>query len=332
MTDLIRVGVVSAGAISQVAHLPVLSKLEGVNVVGVCDNDFPKAQALATRFNIGGAHDDIEDLLRYSRPDAVVICTPNHLHEVHVTAALAAGAHVLCERPLALNLTGIERILAARERAAKVVMVGMNHRFRSDVQAVREYVRRGELGPLKAIRAGWYVFRPSRSGVDWRRRGAESGGGALFDLGLPLLDLSIWLAGGPEVRHVTAVMSRSDGVEDSGCALLAAGDLSVFVDVTWRHVGDSERFWLDLIGAKGVASIAPLRIFKEMHGNPVNVTPTGAAGRENVFTASYRAEWAHFLASVRGKVEAPNLSEQLVIQRLMSAVYRSAQEGRDVAP
>jgi predicted dehydrogenase len=86
------------------------------------------------------------------------------------------------------------------------------------------------------------------------------------------------------------------------------------------------------MGDKVAASIAPLRMFKEVHGAPVNVTPTGAAGRENPFTASYRSEWAHFLAAVRGEVEAPNLGEQLVIQRLMAAVYRSAEEGRDVAP
>ena len=328
-----KIGVVGAGAISQVAHLPVLSRMEGVSVVGVCDNDFPKAQALAARFGVRDAFDDIEDLLRYARPDAVVICTPNHLHEVHVTAALAAGAHVLCERPLALSTPGIERILAARERAGKVVMVGMNYRFRSDVQAVRDFVRRGELGQLKAIRAGWYVFRQSRGGPDWRRRGAESGGGALFDLGLPLLDLSMWLAGGPEWRQITASVTRSNGsVEDSGCALIVCrGELSVFVDVSWRHVGDTERFWLDLIGDKGAASIAPLRIFKDQHGTPLNVTPTGAAGRENAFTQSYRSEWAHFVAAVRGQVEAPNLGEQLVIQRLMSAVYRSAEEGRNEA-
>jgi len=330
----LRVGVVGAGAIAQVAHLPVLSRLQNVAVVGVCDSDLPKAAALAERFAIPDSFDDIEDLLRYTRPDAVVICTPNHLHEIHVAVALAAGAHVLCERPLALNTDGVQRILAARERAGKVVMVGMNHRFRGDVQAVRESVRRGDLGQLQAIRAGWYVFRPSRGGPDWRRRGAESGGGALFDLGLPLLDLSIWLAGGPEVRHVTTSLSRGDArVEDSGCALLVCqGDLSVFIDVSWRHVGDTERFWVDLMGTKGAASIAPLRVFKELHGSAVNVTPTGAAGRENAFTQSYRSEWAHFLASVRGEVEAPNLGEQLVIQRLMAAIYRSAEEGRDVSP
>jgi predicted dehydrogenase len=329
----VRIGVVGAGAISQVAHLPVLSRLDGVSVVGVCDNDLPKAQALASRFAIHNVFDDIEDLLQYARPDAVVICTPNHLHEVHVTASLRAGAHVLCERPLALTTAGVERIIAARERAGRVVMVGMNYRFRSDVQAVRDFVRRGELGQLKAIRAGWYVFRPSRSGPDWRRRRPESGGGALFDLGLPLLDLAIWLAGGPEARQVTASVDRTAGVEDSGCALIiCAGELSILVDVSWRHVGDSERFWLELMGEKGAASIAPLRVFKEVHGAPVNVTPTGAAGRENAFTASYRSEWAHFLAAVRGEVDAPNLGEQLVIQRLMAAVYRSAEEGRDVSP
>src|SRR5262245_19612937 len=153
----LRIGVVGAGAIAQVAHLPVLSRLQDVSVVGVCDNDYAKARALSDRFAIRDSFDDIEDLLRYTSPDAVVICTPNHLHEIHVTVSLAAGAHVLCERPLALTTEGIQRILAARERAAKVVMVGMNYRFRSDVQAVREFVRRGELGSLQAIRAGWYV-------------------------------------------------------------------------------------------------------------------------------------------------------------------------------
>ena len=333
MSSALRIGVVGAGAIAQVAHLPVLARLKGVEVAGVCDSDLPKAQALAARFGIRDSFDDIEDLLSYAKPDGVVLCTPNHLHEVHVLTALSAGAHVLCERPLALSAAGAEKILAARQRAGRVVMVGMNHRFRSDVQAVRAFVRGGELGALKMVRAGWYVFRPSRAGPDWRRRRPESGGGAMFDLGLPLLDLALWLGGKPEPVHVTAALSRGDGgVEDSGCALVVCrGDLSIFVDVSWRHVGDSERFWVDLMGDKGSASIAPLRVFKEMHGTPMNVTPTGAAERENAFTTSYRSEWAHFLATMRGDVEAPDLGEQLVVQRLLAGVYRSAEEGRDVA-
>src|SRR5213078_2445033 len=76
----------------------------------------------------------------HSHSDAVAICTPNHLHEIHAVAALAAGCHVLCERPLALTLAGVERVLQASEKYGKRVMVGMNHRFRSDVQAVRGFL------------------------------------------------------------------------------------------------------------------------------------------------------------------------------------------------
>jgi len=113
MNDPIRVGVIGAGAIAQVAHLPALRRMAGVEVVAICDNDIAKARALAGRFEVRDSYDDIEDVLRYASVDAVVICTPNHLHEIHAMAALAAGAHVLCERPLALTLQGVERLLQA---------------------------------------------------------------------------------------------------------------------------------------------------------------------------------------------------------------------------
>src|SRR2546425_6731891 len=162
MSAPVRVAVVGAGAIAQVAHLPVLRKLPGVEVAAICDNDVSKAQALAARFEVKDTYDDIEEVLRYANVDVVVICTPNHLHEIHVTAALAAGVHVLCERPLALTLAGVERALAASEKYGKRVMVGMNHRFRSDVQAVRGFLAGGDLGGLQAGAGGWGTFHPGR--------------------------------------------------------------------------------------------------------------------------------------------------------------------------
>ena len=109
MKDSVRIGVVGAGAIAQLAHLPVLAKMRGVELVGVCDNDRPKARALADRFAIPDTFTDIEDLLELDELDAVVIATPNHLHEPHVVSALAAGVDVLCERPLALSAKEIGR-------------------------------------------------------------------------------------------------------------------------------------------------------------------------------------------------------------------------------
>ena len=333
MTDKIRVGVVGAGAITQVAHLGTLSRMDGVEVVAICDIDVPKAQSLARRFGIPDVYDDIEDLLRYAAPQAVVICTPNHLHEIHVRTALSAGAHVLCERPLALTIDGVERVRAARDRRDRVVMVGMNHRYRSDVQAVRQFLISEELGALHAIRGGWYMFRPPGHLTGWRRRPAESGGGAMLDLGLPVVDLALWLAGCPKVGMVSAsYASIEDGeIEDSGCALLRCdGGLSVFVDVSWRHIGPREKFWFEVLGSEGSASLVPFAVFKEMHGAPLNVTPAGATGREDAFTGSYRAEWAHFFATVRGEQPAPKLEDQLTLHRTMEAISRSARQGRDV--
>lgn len=335
MTEPIRVAVIGAGAISQVAHLPALRKLPGVEIAAICDNDLGKAQALAARFEVQDTYDDIEEVLKYARADAAVVCTPNHLHEIHVVAALSAGLHVLCERPLALTAAGVERVLKASERYGKRVMVGMNHRFRSDVQAVRGFIAGGELGTIDAMRGGWYTLQPSRQMLGWRLRRQESGGGALLDLGLPLLDLGLWLAGWPAPKRISAhsLGHGAEGIEDMGSALIVCENgLALSVDVSWRHFGEGERFWFDLVGTKGSAGIAPLKMFKELHGIVTDATPTGASGRETMFTQSYRAEWSYFLAVIKGEVNAPPPRDQLALQRVMEAVYRSADEGRDVVP
>src|SRR2546426_5202801 len=83
-------------------------------------------------------------------------------------------------------------------------MVGMNHRFRSDVQAVRGFLAGGDIGVLQAIRCGWYTFQPSRNLVAWRLRRQEAGGGAFLDPGLQLLDLGPWLAAWPAAKSIAA--------------------------------------------------------------------------------------------------------------------------------
>jgi len=89
MKEPVRIGVVGAGAIAQLAHLPVLAKMRGAQLVALCDNDRPKARALADRFSVPDVYTDIEDLLEQDALDAVVIATPNHLHEPHALSALA---------------------------------------------------------------------------------------------------------------------------------------------------------------------------------------------------------------------------------------------------
>ena len=332
-SEHLRVGVVGGGAITQVAHLPVLRKLKSIEIAAICDIDLPKARALADRFAIKDAFDDIEDLLRYEALDTVVICSPNHLHESHILAALSANLHVLVEKPLTMTAVSAQRIIKAAEKRDRVVMVGMNHRYRPDVQIVRSFVQSGELGKVQSVRGSWHVFRPSRSQLGWRTRRDEAGGGAMLDLGYAILDLGLWLADGPKPVRVSASLDLSgDGsVEPSGSAFVVCeNDFSVFLDVTWRHIGEGERFGVGVRGSRGTAGINPLHVWKELHGVPTDVAPTGSIGRENPFTASYRAEWAHFMACIHGQGTPPDNKEQITLHRVIDAIYQSAKEGRDV--
>ncbi len=333
-SERLRVGVLGGGAIAQVAHLPVLKKMRTVEVKAICDTDLPKARALADRFGVSDAFDDIEDLLRYESLDAVVICSPTHLHESHIQAALSANLHVLVEKPLAMSATSAQKILRIVEKHDRIVMVGMIHRYRPDVQIVRSFVQSGELGTIESVRGSWHVFRPGRTQLGWRQRKDQAGGGAMLDLGLSILDLGLWLGGSVTPTRVSASLdpvTRDRAVEQSGSAfVICENGMSVFVDVTWRHLGEGERFGVGLRGSKGTAGINPLNVWKELHGVAVDVSPTGSVSRENAFTASYRAEWAHFQAAIAGEAKIPALKEHLTLHKVVDGIYRSAVDGRDV--
>ena len=327
-----RVGLVGAGAIAQLAHLPVLSKIKGAQLVALCDNDGPKASALAERLGIPDVFTDFEDLLELDQVDAVVIATPNHLHEPHVLRALKSKVDVLCERPLSLTSRGVERILAAAKSSGRKVVVGNNHRFRSDVQQLNRFIQGGELGRLIGVRAGQYQLSSSRTG--WRFRRPEAGGGAFFEHGFPLVDLALWLADFPEPVRVNAHMDRGRGVGTVEDAMMVhvecAGGISFSFDVSWSYVGQEERWWFEVLSARGSARLAPLRVVKMLNGKPTDVSPSGAAARESVFLQSYRAELAHFIAVVNEETPYDPPEDQLIVMKLIEAIYKAAEDGREV--
>lgn len=332
MKNNCRIGLVGAGAIAQLAHLPVLSKIKGAQLVALCDNDGPKASAIAERLGIPDVFTDFEDLLELDQVDAVVLATPNHLHEPHVLRALKAKVDVLCERPLSLTSRGVERILAAAKQAGRKVVVGNNHRFRSDVQQLYRFLQGGELGRLIGVRAGQYQFASTRTG--WRFRKPEAGGGAFFEQGYPLVDLALWVADFPEPIRVTAHMDRGRGANTVEDAMIVhvecAGGISFSFDVSWEYVGQEERWWFEVLSGRGSARLAPLRVVKQLNGRPTDVSPSGAAARESVFLQSYRSELTHFIAVVNEETPYEPPEDQLVVMRLMEAIYKAAEDEREV--
>jgi predicted dehydrogenase len=331
MSDAVRLAVVGAGAIAQVAHIPVLAKTRGAQLVALCDNDGAKARALADRFEVPDVFTDLEELLDSDVADAVVIATPNHLHEPHALLALKAGVDVLCERPLALTARGAERVLAAAQKAGRKVVVGNNHRFRSDVQALQRFITNGELGQIVAVRTGTYSPRPPEG---WRKRRVEAGGGAFVEHGLTAVDLAMWLANYPDPDRVSAFMTRGRGANAVDDTMLVGleigGDLSIGVDVSWAYVGDRERSWFEVMLTRGSARLAPLRVAKSLNGRVVDVSPSGAAARESAFLQSYRAQLTHFVAIVTGAAPYEPPTDQVTLLRVLEAVYKSADERREV--
>jgi predicted dehydrogenase len=210
-------------------------------------------------------------------------------------------------------------------------MVGMNHRFRSDVQALERYLRNGELGEVVAIRAGAYTPRPPEG---WRQRRAEAGGGAFLEHGYPLLDLALWVASFPDAARVSAYTTRGRGanaVEDTMLVGVEfAGDVSLGLDVSWGYIGDRERSWFEVLLTRGSARLAPLRVVKEINGRAVDVSPSGAAARESPFLQSYRAQLAHFVAVVTGDAPYEAPSDQVSVLRMLEAIYKAADERREI--
>lgn len=320
------------GAIAQVAHLPILSRMRGVELAAVYDSDRSKARAIADRLRVERVPRSVEELWSDPEIDAVIVCTPSHLHEEQVREGISSGKYVFCEKPLALTAEGARRILET-EGAGSRLMVGMNQRFRPDANALKSFVAGRELGDPFYLRAGWLNRRAGRNQKSWRQRKTSAGGGALMDLGLQMLDLCLWMLDYPEPQRISAHLHRRVGeVEDSAVLLLhLEGGRAINLEVTWALIAQRERQYIHIFGTEGSGSLGPLKVFKEMDSGLLDVTPQLAPGRENQFTASYRQELAHFLELVRGEQSTELPVEQVLLLRIIEGAYRSAAEGREVS-
>jgi predicted dehydrogenase len=328
----LRVGVLGTGAIAQIVHLPILIDLPAARVEGVCDIDGNKAAAIAGRLSIPRVFASDQDLFESDDIDAIVICSPNHLHERQVVTALRAGKHVLVERPLALDARGAEAAVEAAEKADRTLVVAYNNRYRPDIRGVKSFVTAGELGDVFTIHGTWFNKKVRLRRPTWRHRKATAGGGAFMDLGVQVLDLCMWLLDYPEADRVCAHMHPGEDVEveDAASVLVALKDGSVIsVQVTWSLLAERDRHHIRVFGTAGSATTHPLQVFKEIEHGMLNATPQVAPGLENAYTASYREELRHFVTACLGRPQPPP-REQIELMRIVSAVYESAERGREV--
>ena len=329
----LRIGLVGVGAAAQVNHIPALMKTEGVELVALCDRDPEKAQRVAQKFGVPTAVSRIEEMFEIEEIDAIDICTPNFLHAPMAVASLDAGKHVLCERPLARSSEEAAAMVKAARKADRTLACAVQHRFRPDAQLLRRFVEKGDLGEIFLAKAGWLRQKTEWDSDEWRRTKRESGGGVVLDLGFHMLDLSLWVLGQPKVVSVTASVHRGKKgeVEDSATAFfrLESG-ATLTLELTWGLLMEKDFAYLNLFGSGGAALLNPFRVHKGMHGTLVNVTPTLETSR-NQYRQSMEMQIAHFAETVRtGKKPMGSVDEILGVMELMDAVYRSAEQGKEI--
>lgn len=219
----LRVGIVGCGGISR-NHLAAFRAVPDADVVAVCDVDLAKARSTAALAEVGSAYGSVEELLAHG-VDVVSVCTPHPTHEAVVVAAAAAGAHVLCEKPVATDLAAAERMVQACDAAGVKLAVLLQRRFWPAAQRMHAALTSGQSGVpilgectvLLERTAEYYTRDP------WRGSWADDGGGVLMTQAIHHVDLLQWLMGDvAEVYGRVATFTHGDHieVEDSAAATL----------------------------------------------------------------------------------------------------------------
>ena len=331
----VRIGVIGLGAIAQVVHLPILSKLKEVELVAVCDIDKSKAKYVGERYGVKRFYGDPKAALGDGGIDAVVVCTPTNTHRDIALLAIESGVDALVEKPIARNYAEAVEIADVAKKHKRNVMVGMNNRFRPDSMILKSFVENGELGKIFYVKAGW--LRKQSVSSPWFTSKEESGGGVFLDLGIAVMDLALWLVGYPEVKRVSASNYSliTKKVEDSSMVFLTMKDGSTLVtEASWSFQTEDNFFYCDLFGTQGSARVNPLRINKSAsggHGSLVNVTPTKLETHQNLYKRSYEYELKHFVGAVRGLNPVISSADEAVKRmKIVDAIYMSAEKGKEI--
>jgi predicted dehydrogenase len=263
--------------------------------------------------------------------DAALIAVPHHLHEPVATEALAAGLHVLLEKPLAPTLDACDRILAAADAAGTVFMVAENAQYWPEVLTVRDLIADGAIGEVVTARAA--TFFPALDefyGGDrpWRFDRAAAGGGVVIDTGSHWLrPLRVWLG---EATETVAALGRpnTDMEGESLCRALIrfeSGAVAVF-DAMLATGAIANQPLFTVTGTTGECTVEGSGWVKLFDGTDWKGTKVGEPGG---YLQSYEAEWADFASAVlHGTTPAAPAAYALGELRLALAMYRSAETQR----
>lgn len=347
----IKVGVIGVGGIS-VCHIDAYRKNPDVELVAFCDINPERLAYMADRYGIEKTFTDVHDLVALPEIDAVSVCTWNSAHAPCAIAALEAGKHVLCEKPMATSAEEARVMQAAAEKAGKLLMIGFVRRFGNDCAVLQDFIDHGDIGDIYYAKAT-YLRRNGNPG-GWFGDKSRSAGGPLIDLGVHVIDLTRYLLGNPRPISVYGAtfqklfdrpdiksakgytsVSKSDrdicDVEDLATAMIRFDNGAVLqVEASFSLNIDKDQGSIELFGTKAGARLDPeLTLFTETNGYLSDIRLADSTALN--FDGLFQKEIDHYVACVRDGIpcRAP-AADGIEIMRILDAVYESARTAHEV--
>ena len=248
-----RVGVIGAGAIAQECHLPGYAKSKYAELAAFTDPAPARHREVTARFGALQGYRDYREMLRNERLDVVSVCTPNKFHCENVVAALEAGCHVLCEKPIAVSLKQADRMIAAARAARRKLMIGFTHRLLAGPRRCKALLEEKAIGKPFMIRVRFAHGGPYPGWAknSWFYNKDLAAGGARLDMGIHAIDLCLWLLG-----PITSVSGRARTlikkieVDDNALAIFEfkSGAMG-YMEVGWTSQPGFSGF--EIYGTKG---------------------------------------------------------------------------------
>jgi UDP-N-acetyl-2-amino-2-deoxyglucuronate dehydrogenase len=343
--DAFGYGIIGCGWVADAHAWGVRALAEdGVRLIAVADQDSARAHQLAARFGAPAVHTDYQQLLQRDDVDAVSICLPDFLHVEAALAAARAGKHILCEKPLALDVAGADTMLAECAGAGVQLGIVMNHRYARDNILSKAAVRAGALGELligDVIHSSSLTGDPDNTSP-WRGRKGRAAGGILSTQAIHFLDLLLWFMGrAAAVQAYTATLVRHQQDYEDTVALairLESGALATLVSTNGSPITDDfTGTRVEVQGSLGYLALEgdELRksVWRPHFQAPVVSLPTVPADTKDiVFGLGHVYEVMDFVRAVRRGASAPVPGmDGRHLMAVLAAAYASASEQREVA-
>jgi predicted dehydrogenase len=350
-----RVGVIGTSWWADLEHLPGMRSRPDVELSALCGRDRSRLEAMAAKHGVPATFTDWREMIARGGLEVLVVATPNALHREQALAAIAAGLHVVCEKPLAMN-AGQAREMAARAEAAGLkTLTFFTHRAVAAAAHLKRLLGEGAIGRVHHVGAEYFSASHLKPGkpASWRMRRAESGTGVLGDIGSHLLDLVRWWVGDFERvagQWQTLTRERNGGAVDADeeCSFLArlAGGAQAVFQASKLVAGRGNWQRVELHGERGSLvyeaepGVDPDWLGRLYAGRPegqglapLPPPPDLAAGLagpdpQACRNGAYRRLTDPFFQAIRGGGSvSPDFGDGAAVQAVLDAVAESAERG-----